>query len=58
MRGGRAAQGRDIAMKNAFHLHQLAHTHNLKLYDLIIDPTGLPDATRKAMAARLAAKKP
>jgi enoyl-CoA hydratase len=50
------AQGRDIAMRNAFHLHQLAHTHNLKLYDMLIDPTGLPEATRKAMAERLKAK--
>src|SRR5690606_4324405 len=58
LNGVQDAQGREIAMKNAFHLHQLAHTHNLKLFDLIIDPTGLPEATRKAMAARLAAKKP
>lgn len=57
LNGVQDAQGREIAMKNAFHLHQLAHTHNLKLFDLIIDPTGLPEATRKAMAARLAAKK-
>ena len=49
------AAGRDIAMKNAFHLHQLAHTHNLKVFSMLIDPTGLPEATRKAMAARLAA---
>jgi len=49
------ASGRDIAMKNAFHLHQLAHTHNLKVFGMLIDPTGLPEATRKAMAARLAA---
>ena len=50
------ASGRDIAMKNAFHLHQLAHTHNLKVFGMLIDPTGLPEATRKAMAARLAAR--
>ncbi|MEN9316429.1 MAG: hypothetical protein RIS35_2822 [Pseudomonadota bacterium] len=49
------ASGRDIAMKNAFHLHQLAHTHNLKVFGMLVDPTGLPEATRKAMAARLAA---
>ncbi|MEQ8346256.1 MAG: enoyl-CoA hydratase [Sneathiellaceae bacterium] len=48
------AQGREIAMRNAFHLHQLAHTHNLKVFDLLMDPTGLPEATRKALAARTA----
>ena len=46
------AQGREVAMRNAFHLHQLAHTHNLKVHDLLIDPTGLPEATRRALAAR------
>lgn len=45
--GSTDAQGREMAMKNAFHLHQLAHTHNLKLYDQIIDPNGLPPAVRK-----------
>ena len=43
------AQGRRLAMDNAFHLHQLAHTHWLKLYDVLLDPTGLPEATRRAM---------
>ena len=43
------AQGRDVAMQNAFHLHQIAHTHWLKLHDLLIDPTGLPEATKKAL---------
>jgi enoyl-CoA hydratase len=52
------AGGREIAMKNAFHLHQLAHTHNLKVFSMLVDPTGLPEATRKAMAARLAAQGP
>ena len=50
------AAGRDAAMKNAFHLHQLAHTHNLQVFGMLVDPTGLPEATRKAMAARLAAQ--
>ncbi len=45
--GSLDAQGRDMAMQNAFHLHQLAHTHNLKLFDQIIDPSGLPPAVRK-----------
>jgi len=43
------AQGRDVAMDNAFHLHQLGHTHWLKLYDFLLDPNGLPEATRKAL---------
>ncbi len=47
--GAQDAQGRDVAMQNAFHLHQLAHTHWLKLYDLLVDPNGLPEATRKAL---------
>jgi len=44
------AQGRELAMDNAFHLHQLAHTHWLKLYDTLLDPSGLPEATRKALS--------
>ena len=54
--GVQDAQGRGSAMSNAFHLHQLAHTHNLKVHDMLIDPTGLPEATRKAMAARSTTK--
>ena len=54
--GVQDAQGREIALRNAFHLHQLAHTHNLKVHDMLMDPTGLPEGTRKAMAARLKAK--
>lgn len=54
--GVQDAQGREIALRNAFHLHQLAHTHNLKVHDMLMDPTGLPEGTRKAMAARLAVK--
>lgn len=53
--GAQDAGGRELAMKNAFHLHQLAHTHNLKVFGMLVDPTGLPEATRKAMAARLEA---
>jgi enoyl-CoA hydratase len=51
------AQGRGLAMQNAFHLHQLAHTHWLKLYDLLLDPTGLPEATQKALGMKPAATK-
>jgi enoyl-CoA hydratase len=52
--GVQDAQGRQVALRNAFHLHQLAHTHNLKVFDMLLDPSGLPEATRRAMAARLA----
>jgi enoyl-CoA hydratase len=44
------AQGRAVAMQNAFHLHQLSHAHNLKQFDMLFDPSALPEATRKAMA--------
>jgi enoyl-CoA hydratase len=47
--GALDAQGRLVAMKNAFHLHQLTHAHNLKMFDMLLDPTGLPEGTRKAM---------
>ncbi len=50
--GAQDAQGRELAMQNAFHLHQLAHTHWLKLYDFLIDPTGLPEGTRKALGLK------
>jgi enoyl-CoA hydratase len=46
------AQGRLVAMKHAFALHQLAHAHNLKIFDMLLDPTGLPEATRQAMKAK------
>ena len=46
------AQGRKLAMQNAFHLHQLAHTHWLKLYDLLLDPSGLPEATQRALGMK------
>lgn len=51
--GAQDAQGRELAMQNAFHLHQLAHTHWLKLYDFLMDPTGLPEATRRALGIKL-----
>lgn len=46
------AQGREVSLNNAFHLHQLAHTHNLKVFDMLMDPTGLPAETRKALEKR------
>lgn len=46
------AQGRLVAMKSAFALHQLTHAHNLKMFDMLLDPTGLPEATRLAMKGK------
>jgi len=50
------AQGRVGAMQTSFALHQLAHTHNLKVYGMLIDPTGLPPETAKALGARIEKK--
>lgn len=49
-------QGRVAAMQTSFSLHQLAHTHNLKVYGMLIDPTGLPQETAKALGARVEKK--
>lgn len=43
------AQGRPAAMAHAFHLHQLAHTHWLGIHGVVFDPTGLPEASRRAV---------
>jgi enoyl-CoA hydratase len=45
-------QGRPQAMQTSFALHQLAHTHWVKLHGMLIDPTGLPRETRKALGTR------
>ena len=50
-------QGRAQAMQTSFALHQLAHTHWLKLHGMLIDPTGLPPETAKALGARLDARR-
>lgn len=42
------AQGRVQAMQTSFALHQLAHTHWLKLYGTLVDPTNLPPAAERA----------
>jgi enoyl-CoA hydratase len=49
-------QGRAQAMQTSFALHQLAHTHWLKVHGMLIDPTGLPPETAKALGARLEKK--
>ena len=41
------AQGRVQAMQTSFALHQLAHTHWLKLYGTLLDPTGLSPEIRR-----------
>src|SRR4029453_3632497 len=35
------AQGRAGAMQPAFALHQLAHSHNMQVHGMAVDPTGL-----------------
>ena len=46
-------QGRVSAMQTSFALHQLAHTHNLKVFNLLLDPSGLPAGTAKTLGARV-----
>ena len=46
------AQGRVQAMQTSFALHQLAHTHWLKLHGTLLDPTGLSPEIRKMIDAR------
>jgi enoyl-CoA hydratase len=46
------AQGRVQAMQTSFALHQLAHTHWLKLYGVLLDPTNLPPEAAKTIGGR------
>ena len=50
------SQGRVQSMQTSFALHQLAHTHWLEQYGVLLDPTGLPPETAKALGARLKQK--
>lgn len=50
------AQGRVQSMQTSFALHQLAHTHWLEQYGVLLDPTGLPPETAKAIGAKLRQK--
>lgn len=50
------AQGRVQSMQTSFALHQLAHTHWLEQYGVLLDPTGLPPETAKALGAKLKQK--
>ncbi len=49
-------QGRPQAMQTSFALHQLAHTHWSKLYGVLMDPTGLPPETQKALGMKIEKK--
>lgn len=42
------AQGRVGAMQTAFALHQLAHSHNMQVHGIPVDPSGLTLAPKKA----------
>ncbi len=42
-------QGRVAAMNTSFAMHQLAHTHNLKVFNMLMDPSGLPPQTAKTI---------
>ena len=41
------AQGRASAMQTAFALHQLAHSHNMLVHGMPVDPSGVPQAVRR-----------
>lgn len=40
------AQGRTAGMQTAFALHQLAHSHNMQVHGMAIDPTGINAAVK------------
>lgn len=46
------AQGRGPAMQTAFALHQLAHTHWLSVQGTLMDVSGLPPETQRALKAK------
>jgi enoyl-CoA hydratase len=46
------AMGRHTAMLQAFSLHQLCHSHNMQLYGIPVDPSGLPAPVRAKFVAR------
>jgi len=47
------AQGRVQAMQTSFALHQLAHTHWLTLYGMLLDPANLPPETARALGPKV-----
>ncbi|GAA1826688.1 enoyl-CoA hydratase [Pseudonocardia ailaonensis] len=44
-------QGQSSAIRAAFSLHQLAHTHNLERYGICLDPSGIPPALQASFPA-------
>ena len=40
------AQGRVNAMQTAFALHQLAHSHNMQRFGMLVDPSGIPSIVK------------
>ena len=44
-------QGQPSAIRAAFSLHQLAHTHNLERYGICLDPAGIPPALQASFPA-------
>lgn len=44
------AQGRVSALQTAFALHQLAHSHNMQVHGMLIDPGGIAPAVRRGPA--------
>jgi enoyl-CoA hydratase len=51
-------QGRVAAMNTSFAFHQLAHTHNLKVFNMLMDPSGLPPETAKTIGLGAGNKTP
>ena len=41
------AQGRTSAMQTSFALHQLAHSHNMQVHGMMIDPSGISPAVKR-----------
>jgi enoyl-CoA hydratase len=46
------AQGRVSALQTAFALHQLAHSHNMQVHGMLVDPTGISPAVGRRSAAK------
>lgn len=44
-------QGQPSAIRAAFSLHQLAHTHNMERYGICLDPAGIPPALQATFPA-------
>ncbi len=41
------AQGRVAAMQTAFAYHQLAHSHNMQVHGMLVDPSGVSPAVKR-----------